>query len=430
MDRRARNDPAVAAAIHKAREQLAAWLTRPLSEHFRLLREVPMAEAWYRAWVDHADLDDYWKQNGYYFEGFYDRYPDVPVFHMGGYYDFLTLGTVKNYRGLKALKTSPQFLLLGPWTHGPLRARSSWQGAVAFDAGVDWTPIRLAFFDQFLMGIETGLFKPESSVVVFIGGGGSGRKNADGRLDHGGYWIEAPEWPLPDAKVTPLYLHEGGRLSEEPAASEDSRSSFAYDPTRPCPQVGGDYNFAFTQRDFSNMGPQDQVAHPRHPGCTDELPLASRSDVLVFETEPLDHDVEVAGPLSVELYVSTDAPDTDFTAKLIDQYPPSPDYPYGFALLLRDSIIRLRYRNGLEKAEFVEPGTVVPITIDLWMTGNRFLKGHRIRLDISSSNFPNFDPNPNTGEPIGYHTHTRVARNIVYHDRDRRSRLLLPILSR
>ena len=176
-----------------------------------------------------------------------------------------------------------------------------------------------------------------------------------------------------------------------------------------------------------NMGPQDQVGNLKHPGCTDELPLASRPDVLVFETDPLTEDVEVAGPLTVELYVSTDAPDTDFTAKLIDQYPPSVDYPYGFALILQDSIIRMRYRNGLEKPDFVEPGAVVPITIDLWMTGNRFVKGHRIRLDISSSNFPNFDPNPNTGEPIGYHTHTRVAQNTVYHDAERPSRLLLPV---
>jgi putative CocE/NonD family hydrolase len=428
MDRRAKQDPVVMGSIHKAKEQLAAWLTRPLSEHFRIFRSVPHAEAWYREWVNHPDFDDYWKQNGYYYEGFHDAYPDMPVFHMGGYYDFLTLGTVKNYVGLKARKKSPQFLLLGPWTHGPVRARSSWQGAVEFNGGVDWTPIRLAFFDQFLKGIDTGLMEAKSAVTMFIGGGGTGRKNTDGRLDHGGYWIEAPSWPLPGTDVTAFHLHAGGKLAKEPPTGADSRTTFAYDPTKPCPQVGGDYNFAFTQRDGANMGPQDQVGNLKHPGCTDELPLASRPDVLVFETDPLESDVEVAGPLSVELFVSTDAPDTDFTAKLIDQYPPSRDYPHGFALNLRDSIIRLRYRNSLEKADFVKPGAIVPVTIDLWMTGNRFLKGHRIRLDISSSNFPNYDPNPNTGEPIGYHTHTRIARNTVHHDGKHPSRLLLPVL--
>jgi hypothetical protein len=428
-DRRALRDPAVAAAIDQAKADLATWLTRPLSEHFRILRPVPHAEEWYRAWVDHPDLDDYWKQNGYCFEGFHDAYPDVPIFHMGGYYDFLTLGTIRNYVGLVAAKSSPQFMLLGPWTHGPMNARYSWQGAVEFGtaANVDWTPIRLAFFDHYLKGIDTGLMGPDSSVIVFVGGGGSGRRSPHGRIDHGGRWIEAPSWPLPDAEPTALHLHAGGRLAPEPPTARTSSTTFAYDPQNPCPQVGGDYNFAFTQRDRDRMGPQDQVCDPAHPGCTDRLPLASRADVIVFETEPLGEDVEVAGPLSVELFVSTDAPDTDFTAKLVDQYPPSADYPYGFALILQDSIVRLRYRNGLERAEFAEPGAVVPITINLWMTGNRFAKGHRIRLDISSSNFPTYDPNPNTGEPIGYHTHMRVARNTIHHDSDHRSRLVLAI---
>jgi uncharacterized protein len=278
-----------------------------------------------------------------------------------------------------------------------------------------------------LKGIDTGLMGADTSAIVFVGGGGSGRRNPAGHIDHGGYWIEAPSWPLPDAEMTAYHLHAGGRLAPEPPKGADTKSSFSYDPKNPCPQVGGDYNFAFTRRDRDNMGPQDQVGNPKHPGCVDELPLSSRPDVLVFETDPLEEDVEIVGAISLELFVSTDVPDTDFTAKLIDQYPPTTDYPYGFALILQDSIVRLRYRNGLEKADFVEPGTIVPITIDLWMTGNRFVKGHRIRLDISSSNFPTYDPNPNTGEPIGYHTHTRVALNTVYHDADRPSRLFLPV---
>jgi putative CocE/NonD family hydrolase len=429
VDRRARENPDIAAHFDRMKEDLADWLTRPLAKHIPALRTVPHAEEWYRQWVDHPDLDEYWQQNGYYFEGFYADYPDIPVFHLGGYYDFLTLGTVRNYRGLRLTKSSTQFLLLGPWTHGPLNARFSWQGAVEFgaDAAVDWNPIRLAFFDQFLKGIDTGLLGTKTSAIVFVGGGGSGRRNTSGRLDHGGYWVEGSSWPLPEVEETAFHLQRSGRLTQERPQATSSSTSFTYDPEHPCPQVGGDYNFAFTLADRNRMGPQDQVCHPDHPGCTDRLPLASRSDVLVFETDPLEEAIEVIGPMKVNLYVSTDAPDTDFTAKLIDQYPPSPDYPYGFALLLQDSILRLRYRNGLEKAEFVTPEKVVSIEIDLWMTGNCFVKGHRIRLDISSSNFPTYDPNPNTGEPIGYHTHTRKALNTVYHDAGRPSRLLLPI---
>ena len=429
MDRRYRDDPTVAAAIDQAKADMVDWFTRPLSEHFRILRPVPHAEQWYRAWVDHPDFDDYWKQNGYYFEGHYGAYPDMPIFHMGGYYDFLTLGTIRNYAGLRAAKSELQFMMLGPWTHGPMNARYSWQGAVDFGAAanVDWTPIRLAFFDQYLKGIDTGLFEPQSSVMLFVGGGGTGQRNTAGRIDHGGRWIEATAWPLPDAEVTAFHLHAGGVLSRESSGAMEASTSFNYDPQAPCPQVGGDYNYAFTQRDRNRMGPQDQIADPAHPGCTDRLPLASRADVLVFETAPLEANVEIVGPLSVELFVSTDAPDTDFTAKLIDQYPPSEDYPYGFALILQDSIVRMRYRNGLEKADFVRPGEAVPITINLWMTANRFVKGNRIRLDISSSNYPNYDPNPNTGEPIGYHSHTRIARNTVHHDASHPSRLLLPV---
>lgn len=427
-DRRAKGNPSVAADINESIAKLRELLTTPICKHFRLFRSVPHAEEWYRKWVDHPDLDDYWKQNGYYFEGFYDAYPDVPGFFMGGYYDFLTLGTVRNYSGLKALKSSPQFLLLGPWCHGPVNARKTWQGAVDFGAAawVDWTPVRLAFYDQFLMGFDTGLLDEATSVQVFVGGGGSGRKNREGRLEHGGYWVSAASWPPPDSKPVELYLHAGGRLGSDAPAESTSSTGFSYDPAHPCPQVGGDYTFSFTRRDEPRMGAQDQVCHPDFPGCVDELPLAVRPDVLVFETDPLEGDVEVAGPLTVELYVSTDAPDTDFTAKLVDQYPPSVDYPHGFALNLQDSIVRLRYRGGLERAELVESGTAAPITIDLWMTGNRFVAGHRVRLDISSSNYPTYDPNPNTGEPIGYHTHTRVARNTIYHQADQPSKLVLP----
>ena len=181
--------------------------------------------------------------------------------------------------------------------------------------------------------------------------------------------------------------------------------------------------------DILLAGGFDQHEGPRIFGCEPPyFPLGSRPDVLVFQTTPLADDVEVTGPISVRLWASSTAVDTDFTAKLIDVYPPSRSYPNGYSLNLTDSIMRLRYRNGPERAEFLEPGQVAEVVITLYPTSNLFAKGHRIRLDVSSSNFPRFDVNPNTGEPIGRDRRRRAADNTVYHDGERPSHVVLPIL--
>ena len=158
------------------------------------------------------------------------------------------------------------------------------------------------------------------------------------------------------------------------------------------------------------------------------MPLSERRDVLVFQTEPLKEDMEVTGPVDVQLFVSSSAVDTDFTAKLIDVYPRSQDYPLGFDLNIGDSITRMRYRNSLEKAELMEPGKMYPVTIHLYPTANVFARGHRIRVDISSSNFPRFDVNPNSGEPLQQHRRMLPVDNSVYHDADHASHVLLPII--
>ena len=173
----------------------------------------------------------------------------------------------------------------------------------------------------------------------------------------------------------------------------------------------------------------DQVEHPRFLGCKPPyLPLGSRPDVLVFQTDPLTVDTEVTGPLEVKLWVASSAVDTDFTAKLIDVYPSSAAYPLGYHLNLSDSIQRLRYRKGDGLTDFLLPGTAEEISITLYPTSNRFCAGHRIRLDISSSNFPRFDVNPNTGEPIGKERNRVVALNTVFHQAARASRVILPIV--
>jgi hypothetical protein len=177
-------------------------------------------------------------------------------------------------------------------------------------------------------------------------------------------------------------------------------------------------------------GAFDQRCAPRFFGCKDSLPLAARNDVLVFESAPLEKDIEVTGPIEVRLWVSTSATDTDFTAKLVDVYPPNPDYPHGFAMNLTDSIVRLRYRESLETQKLVEPGEVVPVNIVLYPTSNLFARGHRIRLDISSSNFPRFDVNPNTGEPVGKSRSWSLAVNSLHHGPETPSSVVLPVVER
>jgi putative CocE/NonD family hydrolase len=173
----------------------------------------------------------------------------------------------------------------------------------------------------------------------------------------------------------------------------------------------------------------DQRESPQFYGSRPPyLPLASRPDVLVFQTGPLVEDTEVTGPVSVHLWVSSTATDTDFTAKLVDVYPPSEDYPQGYALNISDGILRCKFRDSWEKPSLMEPGKVYPITIRLYPTSNLFVAGHRIRLDISSSNFPRLDVNGNTGENPALSQIKVPAENTVYHDAERPSHLLLPLV--
>ena len=255
-------------------------------------------------------------------------------------------------------------------------------------------------------------------------GGGTGRDDDDGRMRHGGEWRFLSDWPTPGATQTSLYLHADGSLSEQmPGASEPT--DYVFDPRNPVPTIGGQIN---SGDNLVPSGPYDQRCGPEWFGCDDSLPLAARDDVLVFQTPPLEEDVEVSGPITVKLWVSSSAKDTDFTAKLLDVHPPNADYPWGYAMNLADRIVRGRYRNSLERAEPMTPGEVAEVTIDLLGTGNRFKKGHRIRLDISSSNFPFFDVNPNTGNALGRSFTMEIATNRIYHDREHPSHVVLPIL--
>jgi len=264
-------------------------------------------------------------------------------------------------------------------------------------------------------------------VRLFLMGGGSGRKTAAGKLDHGGRWLGATDWPLPNAQPRSYYLEPAGRLALAAPTIADARADYDFDPRDPVPTIGG----ALTSGEpVFEGGAFDQREDGRFFGCTHPgLPLAARHDVLAFETAPLAEDVAVIGPVTVELWVSTSAADTDFTAKLIDVHPPSADYPAGFAMNITDGIFRCRYRSGWDHPTPIVPGEAFRITIEPFATANLFKAGHRIRLDISSSNFPKFDVNPNTGGPEGRGRVTDVARNSVYMDAARPSRLVLPVVN-
>ena len=380
---------------------------------------------------EHGAFDDYWKQLGIYAEGFYDRFVDAPMVHMSSWYDAYARTATDNYAALSKRKRGPVHLIMGPWTHGDRQL--TWSGDVDFGPAAtldgnlaeNFLTLRARWFDRWVKGERNGV-DAEPRVRLFVMGGGSGRKNAAGRLDHGGRWRAERDWPIPDTQRTPYYLHRSGVLSTERAPEDFTWDEYRFDPSHPVPTIGGTVT---SGQPVMVGGAFDQREGPRFFGSREPYrPLAERPDVLVFQTPPLESDVEVTGAITTRLWISSSCVDTDFTAKLIDVYPPNPDYPEGFAMNLTDGILRVRYRDSWERPSLMKPGEIYSIRIDAFPTCNLFKRGHRIRLDISSSNFPHFDVNPNTGEPEGRATSFKVATNRVYLDRQRPSHVILPII--
>ena len=289
----------------------------------------------------------------------------------------------------------------------------------------DFLTMRRRWFDRWLKGARNGV-DAEPEVRLFVMGGGSGRRNSDGRLDHGGRWRDEKSWPLPGTQYQPWYFHQDGALSPNAPMGEAAWREYRHDPRDPVPTIGGSIT---SGRPIMEGGAYDQREGERFFGST--VPgraLADRPDVLMFQTEPLTGAVELTGPITVKLWISSDCPDTDFTTKLVDVYPPNADYPEGFAMNLCHGILRVRYRDSWEQPALMTPGTIYPITIEMFPTSNLFGAGHRIRLEVASSNFPHFDVNPNTGEPEARATAMRVATNRIYLDRGRPSHVILPVI--
>ncbi len=408
------------------------------------LRHVPALDEALEHYVSRGAYDEWWAKKENDFTRFWPDHSDIPVTMTTGWYDGFQHSDTEYFAAMAAQNTAPQRLIVGPWSHVGMRGDVTWTLDVDFGPDSRWGPKRyfdeqLRYFDAYLKD-ESPLDDPP--VRIFVMGGGTGRKTGEGKLDHGGRWRDEQEWPLARAQEKTYWL-AGGALTESETVAEPR--TFTYDPADPVPTIGGNYcavgefpaqgegmepmwmrllNPALLLRNIMTPGPADQKESADFFTAREPYQrLSERADVLVYQTEPLDKPVEVTGRAVVHLRISSSAVDTDFTAKLIDVYPPNEDYPEGYDMLINDSIIRCRYRNGFEQEELMEPGTEYDVQLLLPPTSNLFAAGHRIRVDISSSNFPRLERNPNTGEPIGRHTHEVVADNTVHG-----GRVMLPVI--
>lgn len=335
----------------------------------------------------------------------------VPTFNAGGWYDIFLQDTLSNYTIMRQHGSTPEArqakLLIGPWTHGgvtnPVGDLNFGMGATAafINLQIDFVSLQVRWFDHWLKGLDTGILN-EAPIKLFVMGAN--------------IWRDEQEWPLARAVETRYYLHSQGRantlhgdgllITEVPAA--EPADYYNYDPAHPVMTRGGAL----------------LMSHEYRPGPIDQRPTESREDVLVYSTPVLEQDVEVTGPIMVRLWAASSAPDTDFVARLVDVYPD------GYAQNLNDGIIRARYRNFAagEAPSLIEPGKAYAYEIDLWATSNVFKAGHCIRLDVTSSNFPRWDRNPNTGHDLGADSELMVARQTILHDREHPSYVVLPLV--
>ena len=416
----AARDPTIRDALAKLSEQLPQ-LYRRFPQAFRrgasALALVPPYEEFLASIIENNRYGPFWHQSGVNVEEHWDRYADVPVYWVGGWYDIYSKQTPQQYVAMRRRKRSPQKLIMGPWNHA--REDQSFAGDVEFGLAAAIEPhfLALGWYDQILKGVETGVLE-EPPIRIFVMGGGDGHRTPEGRIFHGGEWRFEEEWPLARARNTPFYFQGDGTLSTE-AAGASPPTLYLHDPDDPVPTVGGVDAFAYEK----GAGAFDQRG-------ADGLPLRLRRDVVVFQTPPLEEGLEVTGPVMVKLYASSSAIDTDFTAKLVDVYPPSPDWPEGFEMNLSDGILRASYRESLTDPTPLEPGRIYELTIEVPPVSNVFQREHRIRVDIASSNFPRFDVNPGTGDHPWERRRYLKAENRIYHDREHPSHVILPVIGR
>lgn len=427
---RASHDPAAAESLaDMAKNRLTYLANLPLRPGTTPLKLSPEYESWLVGAMRHGGNDDYWRQNSILDRP--EQYKDIPLYLVGGWYDSWGGNTTANYVTLSHTLKNPVYLIMGPWIH---HAQHSCQhGDVTFgpDAAIaeplTW---RRTWFDHWLNGQNNAIGRDDpfkTRVRIFVMGTGSGRRDAKGKIEHGGYWRNEETWPLARAKSTPFYLGDGGRLSTNKPTANRGCTQYRFDPNHPVPTIGGQIS---SNDGIMLAGAFDQRGRGETWNTQELIPLSARNDVLVFQTPPLADDTEVTGELKVKLWVSSSAVDTDFTAKLIDVYPASPDLPGGCDLLIGDGIQRTRFRDSRNEEKLMKPGEIYPLEVRLYPTSNVFRRGHRIRVDISSSNFPRFDLNPNTGEPLNDNRRVETAVNTIHHDAQHPSQIVLPIVPR
>ncbi|MCE7989093.1 MAG: CocE/NonD family hydrolase [Caldilinea sp. CFX5] len=449
------HDPVAQQKVWEGLRQMRQWVrAMPWQPGQTPLAVVPRLEQILFDYYTRGEYDDFWAQKCNNFEAFYADHADIPGLFSGGWFDPYATAMTAYYSSMARQNSAPQRLLMGPWTHVGMRGDSSFAGDVDFGPASVWGVQRyfaeqLRYFDRHLKGVTTESVD-DPPVRIFVMGGGDGHRTAQGKFFHGGQWRDEQEWPPARTQYTNYYLHADGSLRPEPPTVAAASLSYDFDPNHPVPTIGGSLcgimelppdtgdlddmwrrflSPVLRLRHLVGLGAAHQKEEPGIFGAEPPYPLlADRPDVLVFQTEPLTADVEVTGSITVHLWISSSALDTDFTAKLVDVYPPNADYPNGYQMNIIDSVLRVRYRNRWEQEELMTPEQIYPIQITLAPTSNCFQAGHRLRLDISSSNFPRLDVNPNTGEPVGKHTHTVVARNTIYCDRDHPSYVRLPLI--
>jgi putative CocE/NonD family hydrolase len=359
----------------------------------------------YKEIIEHPNRDSYWKgkSNDYPFE-----HVAVPVLHISGWYDLYVRGQLKDYVAMTKRAATPearrnQKLVVGAWHHEIPRFGSPEEREFGPGKDIDFGPnahvdimaLCLRWFDYWLKGIDNGIMD-EPPIRIFVMG-----ENV---------WRYENEWPPTTTRYTKYYFHSNGRansmygdgiLNTKAPDNQEPPDTYVYDPDDPVPSAAEDLWYLLNT-------------------VKDQRIIEKRDDVLVYATPPLTEAVEVTGPLSVKLYATSTTRDTDFTAKLVDVH------PHGYAQYIQEGIIRARYRESRENPTLIKPGKIYEYTLDLWATSNLFRTRHKIRVEISSSNFPRFDRNPNTGHKFGMDAKTMKATQTIYHNRRHPSHILLP----
>jgi uncharacterized protein len=435
--------PHLARALHA--EPLLPWLAQlPWQRGQSPLRHVPEYEEALFQLMEEDRYSEFWRQTGLAMDERFAAFPPIPILWIGGWYDYYPHAITDSFARFAALGHEDQYLLVGPWDHGGPRSQC---GDVDFgeSAAVGLRELQLRWFDFWLKGEGERPFR--EPVRVFVMGDAApsaphsrGARTPGGQLYHGGAWGDFDHWPPTAASQRRLYLQPGGRLAGTPPRTSASATTYSYDPRDPVPSLGWCYVADATAGYAVPPGPRDLLQPAPLLGRGQAgFPLGGRRDVLVFGTPPLEEDLHVVGPIGARLWISSDAADTDFTARLSDVYPASIEYPAGYALPVSEGILRTRYRESMSDPRPLVPGEPTEIRITLSPTANRFRGGHSLRLDISSSNFPRFEPNRNTwnGKPDGptaspavtaMDRRVRIAENTVHHDATRPSHVSFWVL--